>query len=119
MKPSTARTKALLLISNVALSFALLTGFASCSQYPELKILDGETCFTSVEHSCSLLCEDTLYPDQDPRREYERALGPKDVVTNSNDYFKYRSDFLDAKVEALSWKKKYEAVCKLSPKVCQ
>lgn len=93
--------------------FALLTACASCNE-ADLNYPKGETCFVSAEKFGLLLCENTL-----TNKEYDRWIGwnkeethaSADVCTNSDDYFKMRTDYLDVK-------KKYE-ICKKDPKKCK
>lgn len=93
--------------------FGLLTGCASCNQ-PDFNVPKGETCFVSAEKLGLLLCENTL-----TKKEYQRWVGQDkegknasaDVCTNSDDYFKMRTDYLETK-------KKY-IICKKHPEKCQ
>lgn len=102
---------------NVALCCVFLLGCASCNQ-TDLNIPDGETCFSSAETFGKLLCENTIYAENSPNRSYDRFVGQTrdgkssaDVVTNSDDYFKFRQDYIETK-------KKY-LICKKYPSKCQ
>lgn len=97
-------------MKNVLLCFVLLTGCNS------LKIPYAEECWNSVEDEGLLLCRDDRLPSSE--RVYTRRLGRdingnriEDVVTNSDDYIRLRTDYIETK-------RKLE-VCKKNPRNCK